>query len=101
MLLGLLTWLFVTPRLKKLKPWMSYLSRSFLYALFFGIGTIGGPGSPGFAVPATVLSALLHERRLFLENALVPLLLWWILFLVLLVVKDVLRQKKERPSSPD
>lgn len=72
---------------------------SFFYALFFGVGAVGGGGEPGFALPAPVIFAAWYSDsgRIF-NNAVVPFFFWWGLILVIMVsiylVKKLLANRK-------
>ena len=73
---------------------------SFLYALFFGIGAVGGGGEPGFALPAPVIFAAWYSdsERIF-NNAIVPFFFWWGLILIIMIsiylLKKLLSSRKK------
>ncbi len=76
---------------------------SFAYAIFFGLGAIGGGGDPGFTFPAPVIFAAWYAKKeQIIDNSITPLLFWWALILIVIVViKSVklIRNKKGEPQN--
>ena len=82
-LIGLIIVLYSSPFLTPFGKWTKPIVKSFLYALFFGIGIIGGSNSdPGFALPAPVITVAVYDFDNLLTNSFIPFICWWLIFLV-------------------
>src|SRR6187455_654777 len=70
------------------------LGLSFFYATYFGFGVVGGAGDPGFAHPFPILIAAFFyiwidlEIMFFIKGVLVPLLFWWGLIFIVMLIRD-------------
>jgi hypothetical protein len=90
---------FINKYLKQTSAWTKSILKTFVYAVFFGIGAVGGGGEPGFALPAPILpSALFSDSEQFWSNAFYPFLFWLTVFfcyemIKLLYLRFVKRQK--------
>ena len=87
-----------------LKPFNKYLSLavlSFAYALFFGLGILGSGGDPGFAFPFPILwTGLIYVWEwspwlLFINGVMIPLIFWWVLIFVVMIIKLYLKVRYE------
>jgi hypothetical protein len=98
---GFLIWLYVMGYLNQFSWWKAALIKSFVYALFFGIGAFGeGGGEPGFMLPAPILPAAiisLSESKLydFIQNALLPYSFWVLVLFTFFYIRQAIRHLKK------
>ena len=96
--IGFLLWLYGNNYFDRFKWWKAALIKSFVYALFFGIGALGeGGGDPGFMLPYPVLPAAIvalteSKTYLFMQNALIPFGFWWLVFFIVYCLIYLLKQ---------
>ena len=99
LLTGVIFRYWLKPKIKGVNRWLSCLIRSLFYSLFFGIGALGaGGGEPGFILPAPTLAAAILDSRNLISNAIIPLLFWWAVFLIILILKEVIIIFRSRSS---
>lgn len=68
--------------------------RSFVYALFFGLGSIRNSGP--FHMPAPVLLAAIYSRPQFIMmDCIIPFIFCWALILVFLLVDAYFKKREE------
>ena len=90
---------FIRARIVTVNPYKRLVMLSFIYSMIFGIGLAGGGGDPGFALPFPIILSgifdlcLWVEWRIFVRGFLVPLLFWWIVIFVVMIVRDLLEDK--------
>lgn len=73
---------------------------SFFYALFFGIGAVGGGGDPGFAIPAPVIFAAYYaDRDSMLNNSVLPFFFWWFVIFTIMLVVALFRRYYSNPKT--
>ena len=90
---------------RKIKPnnyWSKALIMSFIYALIFGIGIVGGSYSePGFALPSPILLAGIvdvfigTDLSIMTNGILIPLLFWWILIFAIMSSINFIKSRKK------
>ena len=71
-----------------------YFVKTFLFALFFGLGMIPGAGDPGFNEVAPIpLAAWYANSSNILNNVIFPFVFWWIaIFLAMVVSRKIMHQ---------
>ena len=79
-------------------PIPGILIRSFLYALFWGVGIAGSSGHPGFALPAPNIVALgLMAYIGFYQGVLTGLIIlgfWWAIIFIVMFIRQMIRKRK-------
>lgn len=78
--------------------WLQLLIKSFLFALFFGIGISGSDGEPGFGILAPNILAI---PLMFIQgfysgvlSGLVILLFWWIIIFLFMLITYIFKKRK-------
>lgn len=86
---GISTAFLFTFGLIKIEPWwLRALTASFMYALFLGVGVLGGGSDPGFSLPAPIIPTFaFSDVNARFYSAIIPFFCWWALFFAIQVVK--------------
>jgi hypothetical protein len=101
LVIGLLTWLYLNNYFNQFIWWKAALIKSLIYSLFFGIGALGeGGGDPGFMLPypiapAAIVALTESKFYVFVQNALLPYILWTTILFAYYCLKQVLRHLRK------
>lgn len=93
---------FLVRSIVRLNPWQQLLIKSFLFALFWGIGIAGSDADPGFGAPAPNVVAiplmLIQGFYSGVLSGLSILMFWWILIFSVMSIVYFLK-KRERSTN--
>ena len=74
------------------------LIRSFIWALFLGVGIMASGGEPGFALPAPNLIAIIVMLidRLYqgVISGLIILAFWWVVIFGVMIIMYIIKRRK-------
>jgi hypothetical protein len=95
---------FIRKLIPNEKIYLRLLVLSFIYALFYGIGIAGSDGHPGFAFPVPNIIALYLMYDIGFYSGMVIgfyiLLFWWVTILSFMLIRQLLRKKKNGQVQP-
>jgi len=82
----------------KIKSWWTRaITASFLYALFFGLGILGGGNETGFALPVPIIPTFIFsDEGVRFYSAIIPFLCWWTLFFASQIVRRIYKQMVQK-----
>ncbi len=86
---GLLSSFYLNQLVSRFSWVVSSFVKSLVYALFFGIGIVGGGNSdPGFALPVPILpGAFITNKEQFIINIIIPFCVWVVIFFLFFLAR--------------
>lgn len=87
---------FIRKQITTSNPYRRLAILSFTYSMIFGLGIAGGGGDPGFALPFPIILTGIFdlwmrvELRIFIRGFFIPLIFWWIVIFVIMLLRDLL-----------